>query len=175
MRDILTPCLTATAILCVYLFACGIAVSDGEGLDVVTDRAAAPFREMTPLSAAVLGTAIIALTLALVLPRDFSTPRSRDAWARILQLALLLDIALVGGVIFLLMLPQLGWYPSFAPSPPALGALYLAGMLEAAVGTVIVLVLCFFEKSRLIFASTVLVHVAELGLLGWIFFLGTRI
>ena len=173
MRDILTPCLTAIAILCVYLFACGIVV-DGEGLEAVPDRAAAPFRDMTPLSAGVLGTAIIALTLALVVPGEFSTPRSRDAWARILQVALLLDIALVGGVLVLLMLPQLGWYPSFAPSAPALGALYLAGMLEAAVGTVLILVLCFFDKSRLIFASTVLVHVAELGLLGWIFFLGTR-
>jgi hypothetical protein len=48
-------------------------------------------------------------------------------------------------------------------------------MLEAAVGTVIVLVLCFFEKSRVLFASTVLVHVAEIGLLGWVFFLGTRV
>lgn len=174
MRDVISPFLTAIGILCIYLFACGITVSEGGDFHLLADRASAPFHALTPFSTAMLGTAILALTLALVLPRDFAAPGSRWSWGRVLQVALILDVALVAAVLTLLILPETGRFPRFSPSAAAVGALYLAAILEAALGTCLVIALFFFEKSRRLFTTTVVAHAAEIGLLGWIFFLGSR-
>jgi hypothetical protein len=162
------------AIVCIYLFATGAEVpAEGAALSTLVGYALRPFRQLTLLSAIFLGTATVALFLALVLSRTSGLEfRKEQSWGRILQLALVADVTLVGAVIAILFLPALGWPADFTLSASTAGALFMAGLLEAALGSCIILALLAVPKSRPVFFSSVLVHAAEIGLLGTIFYLG---
>jgi hypothetical protein len=176
IRAFVCPLLTLFAVVCIYLFATGAEVpQDGEPLRTLLGFALRPFRALNMFSVVLLGSATVALFLSLVLSRtsglDYHKERS---WGRILQLALVADVTLVAAVILILFLPTLGWPADFALSTSTMGALYVAGILEAALGSSIILALLAVPKSRGVYLSSVVVHVVEIGLLGAIFYLGTR-
>jgi hypothetical protein len=176
IRAIICPLLTVLAVVCIYLFATGAEVPpEGAPLSTLIGNALRPFQQLTLFSAILLGTATVALFLALVLSRTSGLDyRSEQSWGRVLQLALVADVTLVGAVIVLLFLPAFGWPQDFTLSVTTAGALFMAGLLEAALGSCIVLALLAVPKSRPVFVSSVLVHLAEIGLLGAVFYLGTR-
>lgn len=178
MRSFISFLLTVLGAACLYLFAVAPRPGDG-GPEALLERASKPFQAWTPFTGGCLAAAAAALVIAQGLRRGpfRLEPHSRGkaVWGRAFQCALLCDVALVAVIIFLLLLPATGWLKSFQPAPAALGALFLAGLLEAAVGTVLVIGLFFLEKKKLLFVSTVLAHVVELGLLGLIFSLGSRV
>ena len=176
IRAIVCPFLTLLAVVCIYLFATGAEVPQGgEPLPTLVGYALRPFRQLNLVSLILLATATVALFLALVLSRTSGLDyRKERSWGRVLQLALVADVTLVAAVIALLLLPSFGWPPDFSLSASATGALFMAGLLEAALGSCIVLALLAVPKSKAVFFSSVLVHVAEIGLLGAVFYLGTR-
>lgn len=177
MRSFAFLLVATVGIVCLYLFATGAVTGISGSPFLSVERALAPFEHMTPLSGILLGGASAAFLLSLALTSASRSGKSAFrpavAWGQAVQAAFLFDVIIVGGVLLFLFLAVLGWYPKEEPSASLMGALYLVGAMEAALGTLLAITLFFLRKPIFLFASTVVAHVAEVGLLSVLFFLGS--
>jgi hypothetical protein len=177
MRSYVFLLVAAAGIVCLYLFATGAGTEAPGSQALSLERALAPFEHMTPASRLLLGGAGVAFLLALALGSSssrgsFLRPPS-VAWGEAVQAAFLFDVVIVGAVLLFFFLAALGVYPREEPSFSVMGALYVVGVLEAALGTLLAITLFFLRKPIFLFTSTVVAHVAEVGLLSVLFFLGS--
>ena len=178
MRVFLSTFFFVVAITCCYLFATGATYPPWEwGRTEFLERVLAPFQVFSFVSGLLVLTAVVAFLLSLLCfeceGKTVADQCSRRSWGVALEIAFLLNVLIVGGVLTLL------WFlaQSGASGPPAgthtLGSLFTAGLLEVVLGTFLAAVLFFLGKSRALYYSILTAHVAELILLGAIFLMGS--
>jgi hypothetical protein len=100
---------------------------------------------------------------------------STGTWGRALEIAFLLDVILVGGLLaFLWVLSTSTISADDAFQVQTVGSLFAALLLEAALGSLMAVMLLFVEKTRALYCSTLTLHVAEVAILVLIYVTGTN-
>ena len=155
----------------VYLFACG-GLNTLSGNQELSSFLLLPFQEFNLLEGSVLVMALIFMAVAvMIIPdsrRDRSAAPPRLSWQAALNLAFFVNSLVVAGIGVLLV-----WGPIPERDPVAVGILYAAGIYEAVLGAILVTVLLFCRRPRMVFLPALGLFLAGLLTLGALAWLGS--
>ena len=178
MRDTASTFFILLSLACGYLFATGATYAPWQWAEpAFLERVLAPFQVFSFFSGVLILAAVLSFLFALLCFEcvDRSPVAAfRRSWGQALEITFLVNVVLVGGLLFLL------WFladPSFGSStaPRTMGALFAASILEVTLGTVLAVLLFFFKKTKVLYFSTLVTHVTEVVVLGLVFALGTNV
>ena len=175
MRSLVTTIVLSVAILAGFVFTLGTVSwgSDGASRELL-EKLIAPFQYFSFTSTAIVLAGLTAFLVSLLLfeTRDRGTRRRAHAksWGHALGVAFFLNVLIAAGLIVLVVF----FVRSVAdPEPSTVGTIFGAIVLEIVIGTAVAVVLAFLPKKRLIYFTTLSVHVAEVLCVGAILFFGT--
>ncbi|MBN1441436.1 MAG: hypothetical protein JXA90_01955 [Planctomycetes bacterium] len=164
MRWIVSLILAATGVVLLYIFAGGAFVSPSASPPQGDPwgSALSPLWDATLKGAALLFCAVLAVVWAggIVFwgQRLHRSPGDPTGWSPVLQAAFSLNALAAAAVIFGLSMAMMD-----KAAVTTIGSLYILGLFLGLVGSALAFALLWLRKSRVLFASTLLVHLFEVG------------
>ena len=159
------------ALLVVYAFACGALVQQGTIGEAYWHsffaHLLAPLNGLHPASGAVLVAGAFLFGAGLAIAPKAGRGEYGSPWPSLILAAFVVDaLAVCATVAFIFAGPR------YSLKPAELGALYAAGVFEAALGTVLATSLFFMRRPRLVYLPALGLLLAGIGVLGAMFWLG---
>lgn len=173
MRVLLTIFFTVLGVFLTYFFmvsAAGRVPSDA----ALAVKLAAPFKELDSMSLLCLEAAFASYLMAAFFKLSTKTHSTHPQHirSRIYEIAFVTNVLLVAGVLAVFAAFASGWVLVDDMTTITLGALLGVALLEALIGIALAIVLATRSRSRKLYYSVLSAHLAEVGLLGAILFIG---
>jgi cellobiose-specific phosphotransferase system component IIC len=129
---------------------------------------------LTALAATLAGASLLFLGYALVSAGSWGLGAPKEgSWAGTFQLAFSASVTLVALFIVGMVLVAGGWVPVQPTDGATLGPVFAIALLQAAVGTLLAVVLLCMSRSNFHYGATLTLHLVESALIGVVFYLGT--